>query len=249
MGSDNYHWLAKYYDHLFEFRRPFHAARKEIVGPLLPKVTAACDLCCGTGTMAIGLARPGIDTFAVDLSPEMCRIARKKAKLAAVPVTVIEADMREFRLPRQVDLVTCEFDAVNHVPHRRDLRKVAKSVAAALRPGGYFVFDVNTRLSFERVWSLTWFLEKDPVVMVMRSGHKRGTDRAWADVEWFIRTGKYWRRHHERVEEVCWTAEEIRDALRSAGFEAMRTWDAAPFFNDEVTRPGNRTFWRARKVV
>jgi SAM-dependent methyltransferase len=247
MASDTYRWLARYYDHLFELRRPFGAAWKTIIEPLLPEVESACDLGCGTGATALKLARKGIRTFAVDLSPDMCRITREKAKLSAMPIRVLRADMRDFRLPQQVDLITCQFDALNHIPQKRDLHRVLKSVALALRPGGHFTFDANNQLAFERIWSHTWFIEKDPVVMVMHGGHKTGTDRAWTDVEWFIREGENWKRHREHVEEVCWSAAETREALARAGFDRVKTWDAAPFFEDAMTRPGNRTFWRARK--
>jgi SAM-dependent methyltransferase len=247
MADGGYRWLAEYYDHLFELRRPYTAARKRVIGPLLPHIESACDLCCGTGTFALILAGKGIETFAIDLSPRMCRITRRKAREAGLAVRVIQADMRDFRLPRSVDLVTCEFDALNHVTRKRDLRRVAKAVAQALRPGGYFAFDVNNRAAFEQIWSNTWFIEKDPVVLVMRGTHRPGKDRARIDAEWFIRTGRLWKRRRERIEEVCWSAAEVRRDLADGGFDRVQTWDAAPFFQDEMTRPGNRTFWLARK--
>ena len=247
MASGTYRWLAKYYDLLFEFRRPFEAARERVIGPLLPRVASACDLCCGTGTLACLFAARGIRTFAVDLSPHMCRLARGKARRAALPVRVLRADMRDFRLPEAVDLVTCQFDARNHVPRRQDLRRVLRSVARALQPGGHFAFDVNNRLSFEELWPGAWFVDKDPVVMIMHGGHKPGTDRAWTDVEWFERAGRCWKRYHEHVEEVCWTNEEMRAALAAAGFDNLREWDSAPFFEAPLNRPGIRTFWLARK--
>jgi SAM-dependent methyltransferase len=249
MPSDNYKWLAKYYDHLFDWHKPFARARKAIVEPLLPRVHAVCDVGCGTGTLALWFAGKGKRAYGVDLSLEMCAAARAKARRSGLPLKVIRSDMRDFMLPEPVDLVTCHFDALNHVPRKSDLRKVVQSVALALTPGGWFVFDVNTRLSFERVWNMTWFLEKDPVVMVMQSSHKPGADRAAANVEWFIRVGaNSWRRHHEHVEEVCWTDDEIRTSLTAGGFGEFETWDAAPFFRDPFTHPGNRTFWRARKL-
>jgi SAM-dependent methyltransferase len=248
MASDVYRWLAKYYDHLFEYRRSFDKARETIIGPLLPQVKSACDIGCGTGTTALFFASIGIRTFAVDLSPEMCRVARRKAREAGLPLKVICADMRKFHLPQRVDLITCEFDAMNHLPRKSDLPRVAKGVAAALNPNGHFAFDVNNRLAFERVWPLTWFIDEDPVVAVIHGGHTRGTDKAWTDVEWFLRDGQCWRRHHEYVEEICWTRNEIRRALTRAGFDRIRSWDAAPFVNDDLTRPGNRTFWLARRA-
>jgi SAM-dependent methyltransferase len=247
MPSDTYRWLAKYYDLLFEYPEGFDEAREHVIGEILPGVEFACDLCCGTGRTAIRMASRGIKTFAVDLSPDMCRISREKVRKAGLHVRVIRGDMRDFRLPQTVDLITCECDGMNHIPRKQDLRRVLKSVARALRSGGHFAFDVNNRKAFERIWSNTWFFDKDPVAMIMHGEHEPGTDKAWTDVEWFVREGKSWKRYHEHVEEVCWSAVEIRDALTNAGFDRLRSWDAAPFFNDGVTLPGNRTFWLARK--
>ena len=87
------------------------------------------------------------------------------------------------------------------------------------------------------------------MAFVMHGGHGLARDRAWSDVEWFIRDGSRWRRRHERVEEICWTSAEIRRALREAGFGQVRAWDAVPFFKDDpMIRPGYRTFYLARKM-
>ncbi len=244
-----YRWLAQYYDQLFSsFRLPLDLAREHVLRRILPHVEAACDLACGTGTTAMILARKGIRTYAVDLSPLMCRLARGKAAHASLPVHVLRADMRSFRLPEAVDLVTCEADALNHVPHKRDLRSVAKAVARALRPGGHFFFDVNNAIGFKRYWSATVWFERPGVAVVMRNAHNPHADKAWSDIEWFIRDGIYWRRHHERVDEVCWDADQIRRVFRDTGFDKLWAWDAAPFFkNNPLIRPGCRTFYLARK--
>src|SRR5579864_6074850 len=100
-----YQLLAKYYDELFgPYRSPIDAARERILRPILPGAQCACDLACGTGPTALNLARKGIKTYAVDLSPSMCHIARDKAKRAHLAVRVFRADMRDFRLPDAVDL-------------------------------------------------------------------------------------------------------------------------------------------------
>src|SRR5512147_27301 len=117
-----YHWLALYYDRVFSFARSWgEAPRTHVLGRLLRRVESACDLACGTGSTAVTLAHRGIKAFGVDLSPTMCRLAREKARRARVPLQVLRADMRTFRLPEPVDLVLCEFDALNHVPRRTDL--------------------------------------------------------------------------------------------------------------------------------
>jgi SAM-dependent methyltransferase len=249
--ANRYIWLAEYYDQIFTpYLSWSKAAHKRVLHPVLPGVQSACDLACGTGTTALTLACKGIQMFAVDLSPRMCSLAREKARRASVPLHVLRADMRTFRLPEPVDLILCEYDALNHVPRKADLRLVANAVARALRPGGYFYFDVNNRQGFKRYWPSTVWIEKAGVAVVMHGGHDRLHDRAWSDLEWFVRDGNCWKRHHERVEEVCWSPPEIRRVLREAGFSQVRAWDATPFFkNNPLIRRGCRTVYLARKSM
>ncbi len=244
-----YHWLAEYFDEVFTPSRfPLRKGRKHVLKEIMPGVKSACDLACGTGETALEFARAGIETFAVDLSPAMCRLASDKALREQVPVQVIPGDMRNFRLPQQVDLVTCESDALNHVGMKQDLQRVANAVARALLPGGHFLFDVNNARGFKKYWIGNVWVEKPGVLLVMRNGHSGNAQRAWSDVEWFVQDGELWRRHHERVEEICWTRGEIDRALRGAGFVSLRSWDAAPFFKNSMVTRGCHTFYLARKA-
>jgi SAM-dependent methyltransferase len=243
-----YRHLAEFYDRMFTpaVTGNQEAARREVLGSILPQVHAACDLACGSGTTAVSLAQSGIRMYAVDNSPGMCRITRQKAGRADVNLGVLRADMRRFRLPERVDLVLCEGDAINHVDAKADLARVARCVARSLRPGGWFYFDVNNRKGFSRYWKDIWWNEKPGLVMVMRNGNDARNDRAWCDVEWFIRSGPgSWRRRREHVEEVCWSAKEVRAILKDAGFEKVQAWDAAPFFKSSWITPGCRTHYLA----
>jgi len=246
-----YKWLALYYDRIITFHLPFfEAARQKVLGAILPRVERGCDLACGTGTTALLLARRGIKMYGVDLSATMCRLAREKARKQRLPLRVIHGDMRDFRLPEPVDLFLCEFDALNHVACKEDLARVAGCVARHLRPGGHFFFDVNNRLAFEKIWaSGTWFAEKPGMAMVMHGGYDREREVGWSNVEWFLRDGNCWRRHRERVEQVAWTATEIRETLRAAGFDRVNAFDAVTFFKgDPAIQQGCRTFYLARKA-
>ena len=245
-----YRWLAQYYDEFYaSVRTPIDLARERLLGAILKRCESGCDLACGTGDTALKMARQGILMYAVDLSERMCRIARAKAIRSGLPIRILHADMRRFTLPHVVDVITCEFDALNHVPKRSDLHLVTKAAARALKPGGYFFFDVNNALGFERYWCGTHFFEKPSAAVVMRLGHDLRRKRAWSDMEWFIREGRHWIRHHEHVEEVCWTVEEIHRALQASGFTEVREWDAAPFFKaDSLIGPGCRTVYLARKM-
>jgi ubiquinone/menaquinone biosynthesis C-methylase UbiE len=86
-----YRWLAEYYDTVFAgMRSPMEPAQAAILDPkILPEARTVCDLACGTGDTAIEFARRGLDVYAVDLSPGMCRRTREKAKTAGCKVRVI----------------------------------------------------------------------------------------------------------------------------------------------------------------
>ncbi len=249
-----YTLLAEYYDQFFTFHLEWYRqARRRLLGEILPQARLACDLACGTGNTALELAQRGIKVYGVDLSPVMCRLARAKVQRAGrvgANVTIITADMRTFRLPEPVDLITCEFDAVNHVPRKSDLARVASAVARALRPGGYFYFDVNNRLAFQKIWPGTSWFEKSGVVMVMRGAYDERRDKGLTDVEWFIRRRGCWRRFHERVQQVAWTRAEALTTLRAAGFHRIRAHDAYAFFHgDPRIHHGCRTFYVAQRQV
>ena len=113
------------------------------------------DLACGTGTHAVLQAHGGTRVIGIDLSPAMLRQARCRA--AGRPVTFLEADMRHFDTVKPVDAVTCLYASLNHLPGPADLTRTFSRVAAHLRSGGVFVFDLNSRNAFQALW-------RDPVV-------------------------------------------------------------------------------------
>jgi SAM-dependent methyltransferase len=247
-----YKYLAEFYDRIFtpEVSTIQEAARQAVIGSILPHIQSACDLACGTGATAVSLAKSGILTIAVDNSPGMCRLARERARRAGVVLRVLRTDMRGFQLPERVDLIICEGDAINHLDRKADLTRVARSVASALRPRGWFYFDANNRAGFQSYWKDTWWNEKPGLVVVMRNGNDAANDRAWCDLEWFIRSGRGdWVRRRERVEEVCWSAKEIRTIFKNAGFDWVRAWDASPYFKNPLITPGCRTLYLARKAL
>lgn len=244
-------WSAEFYDQFFTVHFAWvRGARKHILGKILRKVRVACNLACGTGTTALTLAHQGIRMYAVDLSPTLCRLARERAHKARVPVRVLRADMRNFRLPETVDLVLCEFEALNHLPRKSDLVRVLRAVSRALRPGGYFYFDVNNCLAFQKVWPTTYEAAGPGVALVLHAGYEVRQDKGHLVTEWYVRNGRRWHRVGEPLEEVCWTRAEICRSLRQAGFGSIRSWDGTRFGSDDaLMHTGYRTFYLARKSL
>jgi SAM-dependent methyltransferase len=108
------------------------------------KKARVLDLACGTGVLAIELARRGHTVHGIDISPEMVRRAREKSK-GMQGVSFDVADMTDYRAEGEFDLVLCTFDSINYVLTIRDLRRMLRNVAVALGTGGLFLFDSNTK--------------------------------------------------------------------------------------------------------
>jgi SAM-dependent methyltransferase len=115
------------------------------------------DVACGTGRSFEPMLRRGYEVMACDISPAM--VERANARLEGWGGTSAVADMR--RLPDwgAFDLVTCLDDAVNYLHSQADLDAAFRSVAASLRPGGFYVFDVNSLTSYRSAFSASFTLE------------------------------------------------------------------------------------------
>lgn len=89
------------------------------------------DVGCGTGRVAIELARHGIEVVGVDLDDDMLAVARRKAPA----LTWIHADAARMELGRSFDLAVL---AGNVAPYCEpaDRPALVATVAAHLRPGG-----------------------------------------------------------------------------------------------------------------
>ncbi|TML56204.1 MAG: class I SAM-dependent methyltransferase [Actinobacteria bacterium] len=101
------------------------------------------ELAVGNGRVAIpvaqAIARP---MLGIDSSPAMLEVARERAAEAGVELELREEDMRDFTLAEPAALIYCPFRAMLHLPTWRDKRTVFERVAAALRPGGRFAWNV-----------------------------------------------------------------------------------------------------------
>jgi SAM-dependent methyltransferase len=99
------------------------------------------ELAVGTGRVAIPIAREtGKRVIGIDRSPAMLAVAGERA--AGLPVDLREGDIVDLALEEPVDLIICPFRSVMHVRTWADKRKLFERVAAALRPGGRFAWNV-----------------------------------------------------------------------------------------------------------
>jgi SAM-dependent methyltransferase len=115
------------------------------------------DLACGTGTLSLDLARQGYRVTGIDISEAMLKQATLKRNEAdpgqTLPVSFQQGDMRYFLLDEPVDVALCHYDSLNHLSNETELRGAFLQVTQALKPGGLFLFDLNTLENYQTYWN------------------------------------------------------------------------------------------------
>jgi SAM-dependent methyltransferase len=94
------------------------------------------DVACGTGGHLHHL-RQWYDVVGVDIDPEMLGQARRHLP----DVTLIEGDMRTFRLGRTFDAAMCLFSSIGYMRSTDELAAGIGAMAGHLVPGGILVVD------------------------------------------------------------------------------------------------------------
>jgi len=92
------------------------------------------EIGCGTGEFSRLLTQRAERVLAIDLSPQMIRLAKERSKLYP-NIDFIEGDVMTYQLPdNQFDCIAT-LTTIHHLPVENILRKMRKS----LKPGGVFV--------------------------------------------------------------------------------------------------------------
>lgn len=107
----------------------------------------ALDLACGTGRLAIAMARAGLSCIGLDGSPEMLELAMKKS--AGLDISYILGEMTEFDLGEQFDLITLSGNSFQALLTDEDHLKMLTCVKRHLKDNGVFIFDTRNALPSE----------------------------------------------------------------------------------------------------
>jgi len=98
------------------------------------------DLGCGTGRVALHLARRGHPVIGVDVEPELLEALAARAQ--GLPVRTLHADARDFELGRRVPLALAPMQTLQLLDGAPDRAACLRRVAAHLEPGGRFAASI-----------------------------------------------------------------------------------------------------------
>ena len=221
----SYDALAASYDGLMAdgiYRRRADYLEKLFQKSAIP-VRTVLDLACGTGTIACLLAAKGYDVTATDLSEEMLTQGMNKAAALERPPFFLLQSMPKLHLLEPVDAAVSTLDSLNYLTREKDIRETFRRVFRYLKPGGSFIFDVNTPYKLRRMDCQLYTDETEESYCVWRTFFSEKQKICTYQVDLFrLRPDGAWERDYEEHRERAWSAAELTELLSAAGFERIR---------------------------
>ena len=187
-------------------------------------VRTVLDLACGTGTISCLLAQKGYQVTATDGSEEMrTQAMQKAAALEGQPPLFLHQTMPCLRLLEPVDAAVSTLDSLNYLTREKDIRETFCRVYRWLKPGGMFIFDVNTPYKLRRMDGQMYMDENEDSFCVWRTFFSERTKVCTYQVDLFrARADGAWDRAFEEHRERAWSQEQLRTYLTDAGFTDIR---------------------------
>ena len=204
------------------------------------------DLGCGTGSIALPLAKEGYDVIGVDLSPEMLTEADHKAMEEGFSVRFSCQDMTELELGEEADCILSLCDSMNYLTEDGQLEDAFKSIAQHMKQESLFLFDLNTEYKFKEVLGQNVFgSAEEHAAYIWENDYDEEEKINEYYVSFFIENedGLY-----ERIEEFhyerAYSMEEIEEGLQAAGMELVEVYDGYSF--DAPRAESERLLFAAR---
>jgi ubiquinone/menaquinone biosynthesis C-methylase UbiE len=211
---------AEFYDALYAFR-DFTAETAQvaaIVRAAHPGAQAILDVACGTGEHAMRLARDHrFEVDGLDLDEGLLRVARRKHPAG----TFFHADMSDFAIAKQYDVVSCLFSAIGYLVTFERTRRALDAFRRHLRPQGVAIVEPWFRpgeLEDDRVVRLAATLDGTSVERTGRTKIDGRISRLHFDYR--IEAPDGIRQVSEIHELGLFTVEEMAAAFEQAGLRA-----------------------------
>lgn len=221
----SYFSLAPYYDLLTDdvdygaFADYYEEMFKKYGG----EVKTVLDLACGTGTLTCILAERGYEMIGIDASEEMLAVAADKAegKSFAIEPMWLNQSVQELDLYGTVDAAVCSLDGINYVPED-ELDMVFDRLRLFIRPGGLFIFDINTPQKLRGLDGQLFVDEDEDVLCLWRAEFDENENACYYGMDIFTSCGdgrNFWKRYFEEHIEYAHSIKMLVEKLKNAGFE------------------------------
>jgi|SRR5436190_12381880 len=175
------------------------------------------DVACGTGVI-LPYLKPYYTIEGLDLDPNMVAISRKRHP----DLTFYEADMADFDLGRQYDVITCLGSAIGSVRTIPMLQSTLQSMSRHTKPGGVVLIEPWLTPDVWEVGRITADLIDQPDLKIARMNIAEAEDGlAVLNFHYLVATPEGIEHFTERLELGMFTHEDYLDAFRASGLEVV----------------------------
>lgn len=203
------------------------------------------DLACGTGNVAINVAKYFKNTYAVDLSDDMLNVAFKKFKENKIKAKVICQDMCELQLNNKFDLVTCVLDSTNYLTEDGDIETYFERVYNHLKDKGLFIFDINSYYKLSEILGNNIYTySSEDVFYTWENSFEDEVLNMF--LTFFVKNKQdLYERFEEEHFERAYTEEFIEQSLKKCGFKIVGKFDG--YSDKAVEEKSERILYVAKK--
>jgi ubiquinone/menaquinone biosynthesis C-methylase UbiE len=178
------------------------------------------DVACGEGSFAVAMAKKGWRVTGIDLSPEMLRLANHRANREKMKINFLNQDMRFIDFQQEFNLATCWFGSLNYMITHDDLQSAFNTISRALKPNGWFIFDMNTIYGLAVAWQRNQceVTQETPELLELhRNSYNYEKRLACKKITWFVKMDDRWDKYEEKHVKRAISTEEIEKCLEYAG--------------------------------
>lgn len=224
INQGSYHGFSSVYDK-FMGDAPYAEWRRWFQGQTFPRAPRIADVGCGTGVLTSALAERAAIVYGIDSSEEMLSVAASRVERFPSRIRFMCQDMRELRLPEQVDLIVSTCDCVNYLLTREDVYQAFARFRETLPVGGRLCFDVlgpqrvqKLRGGFsydiretEEIWFLTDVSQSGRISYLVHGFTEKDEER------------QLFERFVEEHQQQYYSVLELTSLLEEAGFQVGTT--------------------------
>ncbi|TCS83780.1 class I SAM-dependent DNA methyltransferase [Tepidibacillus fermentans] len=205
------------------------------------------DLGCGTGSIAIPLAKKGYQMIGIDLSEEMLSIAYDKMMDQHLQFPLLQQDMRELELQNQAELIIRYCDSLNYLIGLDYLRQTFVRVNQHLKKKGFFVFDLHSPYKLTHIFAnQTFAWNEDDISVIWETTVDLEQLIVEHELTFFVeQDDECYQKFEETHVQQTYPIEKVKQLLEETGFELLTTY--GDFQLEPVRDTTERIFYIAQK--
>ncbi|QQY80360.1 methyltransferase family protein [Keratinibaculum paraultunense] len=210
--------------------RAWYMYIEEIFNEFNYKPKNILEMACGTGNLTYYLANTGYDLTCFDISSDMLSIAYNKLNKFK-NVKLLNQDMVDFHINENFDVIISACDSINYIENEKNLLNTFKNVKKHLKPGGMFIFDINSYYKLKYIIGNNTFVEdREDIFYIWQNYFDEKNNIAEFYLTFFVKeeNEKYIRFDETHIERAYKT-NEINDLLKEASFNKIFCYDGFSF--------------------